>query len=165
MLTRREFQEELMEVKDLAFSFSLKLTRDYQNAQDLFQNACYRAFRYRKTYKPGSNFKAWLCTIIRNDYYTEFQKKKRLNMSSDPMENHTHSFDKSHFVRNDGEDNFRVNYILQLFDKLDDKYRITFLMHYRGYEYKEIANFLDLPIGTIKSRIFTARKYLKEALA
>ncbi|RME96126.1 MAG: RNA polymerase sigma factor [Bacteroidetes bacterium] len=164
MLNEAQFQQELNGVKDLAFRFALKLTGNYQDAQDLWQESCLRAFRYRDKYEKGTNFKAWLSTIVRNCFITNRRKNARRNHTSQAIESYSYALESTIMVPNEGEANLRMQAIFQQLNKLSELYRIPFLLHYQGYEYKEIAEQLNVPIGTVKSRIFTARRLLKEAL-
>ncbi|MEM1214102.1 MAG: RNA polymerase sigma factor [Bacteroidota bacterium] len=165
MLSKLQFQRELNNVRDIVFRFALKLTGDYQDAQDLWQESCIRAFRYREKFERGTNFKAWLSTIVRNSFVTNYRKRKRRRQISEPVETFDYALESKMMVPNEGEANMRIQAIYHQLDQLSDLYRVPFLMHYQGYEYKEIAEKLSIPMGTTKSRIFTARRMLKQQLA
>lgn len=160
-----EFNQELNSYRDILFRFALKLTKDYQDAQDLFQDATTRGFRYREKFTMGTNFKAWMSTIIRNTFITKIRSKRRLKVVSEPLDTFTFAIENRNTVGNDGEAKLRIEAIVDQLNQLSDLYRIPFVMHYRGYEYKEIAAHLDIPIGTVKSRLSTARGMLKKSLA
>lgn len=164
-MTPNEFSLDLQSHKDILFSFALKLTGNYQDAQDLFQNASLRAYKYRNRFEPGTNFRAWMATIIRNTLVTQYRKDRKRRVSSQPIENFIFAIENQNTIANSGEQNLCLQELLLSLDLLKDLYRTPFLMHYQGYEYKEIAEYLDVPIGTVKSRLNTARSRLKCHLA
>lgn len=164
-MTTTEYNQELAGHRDLLFRFALKLTRNYQDAQDLFQDATVRGFRYRERFEMGTNFRAWMSTIIRNTFLTKMRVKQRLTVVTEPIDNFAFALENRNAVGNDGETKLRMESLLGHLDQLSDLYRVPFLMHYKGYEYKEIAEHLDIPIGTVKSRLNTARSTMKKTLA
>lgn len=163
-MTSLEFNSELNNIKDTLFGFALKLTKDYQDAQDLFQDAVTRGFRYSHGFETGTNFRAWMSTIIRNTFINKYRAAKRKRTVSEPIENFAYALEGQNPLVNQGEMNMRMQEIYQALDQLSDIYRIPFLMHFQGYEYKDIAEELNIPIGTIKSRLHTARQQLKEII-
>ncbi len=160
-----DFSHALQSHKDILFSFALKLTRDYQDAQDLFQNAALRAYRYWGRFEPGTNFRAWMATIIRNTLITQYRKNQQRHILSQPIEYFIFAIENKNAIGNSGEQDLYLQELLNYLDTLKELYRIPFIMHYQGYEYKEIAEYLDVPIGTVKSRLNTARSMLKCHLA
>ncbi len=164
-MTPNEFSQALELHKEALFSFALKLARNYQDAQDLFQNASLRAYRYRNRFEFGTNFKSWMATIMRNTLITQYRKNRKLRISSQPVESYTFAIENRNAIGNSGEQNLLMEELRLYVHKLKDLYRIPFTMHYQGYEYKEIADCLDVPIGTVKSRLNTARSMLKARLS
>lgn len=164
-MTTLEFNRELTNVKSTLFSFALKLTRDYQDAQDLFQDAAARGFRYCSRFEMGTNFRAWMATIIRNTFINKCRAKQKRRTVSEPIESFTFSIESQNIIANQGEMDMRIQEIYKMLDQLSDIYRIPFIMHFQGYEYKDIAKHLGLPIGTIKSRLHTARATLKKMIS
>ena len=163
-MTTFEFDRELNNSKSLLFSFALKLTKDYQNAQDLFQDAATRGFRYCEKFETGTNFRAWMSTIIRNTFINRCRSNQKRQNLSEPIESFTYAIENKNIVSNQGEANLRIQEIYHTLDQLSEIYRIPFLMHLNGYEYKDIADHMNVPIGTIKSRLSTARSMLKNAI-
>lgn len=164
-MTPIEFNRELKNVQSTLFSFALKLTRDYQDAQDLFQDAATRGYRYCNRFEMGTNFRAWMATIIRNTFINKCRANKKRRTVSEPIESFTFSIESQNIVANQGEMSMRMQEIFQMLDQINDLYRIPFLMHYQGYEYKDIAEHLNVPIGTVKSRLHTARTQLKDLIS
>ena len=163
-MTNLEFEQELTHHKPILFSFTLKLTQNYHDAQDLFQDAASRGFRYRLRFEMGTNFRAWMSTIIRNIFINNFRARQRKRTVNEPIETFLFSIENQNSVANHGEMNMRIQEIYSMLDELKDLYAIPFIMHYKGYVYKEIAQHLSLPIGTVKSRLHTARKLLQEKI-
>lgn len=142
-------------------SFALKLTNDAHAAEDLFQDTALRAFKHQDKFSSDSNLKAWLCTIMKNTFINNFRKKKRRGQILGDTKNLTFMDPESMSARNEGEGNVLIEELQDLIDTLDDNLREPFLMAYQGYKYEEICQHLSLPVGTVKSRIFCARKELK----
>jgi len=163
-MTNAEFNRELAGTQSILFRFALKLTRDHQDAQDLFQDAATRAYRYSNRFELGTNFRAWMSTIIRNTFISNYQRNKKQQTVSEPLASFSYFIESKNIVSNKGEMDMRIKEIYGLLDEIDEIYRIPFLMHFQGYEYKDIAEKLSTPIGTIKSRLHTARLKLKQKL-
>ncbi len=145
-------------------SFALKLTQDIHTAEDLFQDTAFRAFKHQDKFSQNSNLKAWLSTIMKNTFINNFRvKKRRANVFDTTPENYLLNSEVGK-IPNDGEGQLALDDLHQLIEKLDDRYKSPFLMMYQGYKYDEICSLLDLPIGTVKSRIFLARNALKEQI-
>lgn len=160
-MTNQEFTSEIAKLENLLFSFALRLTRSQQDAQDLMQETAMRAYRHREKFAMGTNFKSWVSTIMRNTYINRYRKMKSRKHVNQPIENFTFALESSSAIPNKGEHDMRMKELKGMMDQVGDIYRIPFLMFYQGYEYKEIAAHLDIPIGTVKSRIFLARQKMK----
>lgn len=143
--------------------FALSLTRDSETAKDLVQDTYLKAIQYRDKYTSDNNIKAWLFTILRNTYLNQVTRLSYKNTIKDESED-------SYIIKNtlpenqNAESVINTNDISLEIDTLEDEYRIPFRMFLDGYKYKEIAEETNLPIGTVKSRIFFARKILMERL-
>jgi RNA polymerase sigma-70 factor (ECF subfamily) len=144
--------------------FALKLTKDSEDANDLLQETLLKAFTNREKFNEGTNLKAWLYTIMKNTFITNYQRLVRRNTFIDTT-------DSLHFINSSDSttDNlayseFAISDIGKAIDSLDETYKIPFMMHYRGFKYHEIAERLKIPIGTVKNRIHIARKELKDQL-
>ncbi|HMQ46199.1 MAG TPA: RNA polymerase sigma factor [Saprospiraceae bacterium] len=145
-------------------NFAIHLTRDEEDARDLLQETAYKAFKYKNLYQPQTNLRAWLMTIMRNTFINNYRQKKRRQTLNDNTDN-TYFINSSNIqVGNDGEASTTMEELIQLVENLDDWMKIPFVMHYEGYKYEEIAETLAIPLGTVKSRIFFARRRLQESL-
>ena len=145
-------------------AFAYKLTKNSDDAQDLMQETKFRAIKNKEKFRPGTNFKAWMFTIMKNIFINNYRKKVKANTIIDTTENLYYLNSSSNSIDNDVDRNILLEEITSMIDKLDDSIRIPFVMHFEGYKYQEIADKFSLPLGTIKSRIFFARKALKENL-
>ncbi len=162
IMSNLEFTQEMGRLENILFSFALRLTRNYEDAQDLMQETAFRAYKHRDKFAIGTNFKSWVSTIMRNTYINRYRKEKSRKHVNEPIESFLFAIENKGIVPNQGEMNVRMKELSLMLDNIGDIYSVPFLMFYRGYEYKEIAEYLDIPIGTVKSRIFLARKKLKE---
>ena len=102
---------------------------------------------------------------MRNTFINGYRKQKRRSHVSEPIESFTYAIENKNVIPNEGEMNLRLERLRQHFAEMKDMYSVPFLMFYRGWEYQEIAEKLNIPIGTVKSRIFFARKMMKEKLS
>ena len=158
-----EFNNRIMNLETSLNYFALSLTRDTETAKDLVQDTYLKAIQYREKYTNDNNIKAWLFTILRNTYLNQVTKLSYKNTINDESED-------SYIIKNTlpqnetAESVINTNDISKTINSLVDEYRIPFQMFFDGYKYKEIAEEINLPIGTVKSRIFFARKILMENL-
>ena len=162
-MTTVEFNERFDKLEQLLFAFAMKLTRNREEAKDLMQETIFRAYNNKDRFTLGTNFKAWMTTIMRNTFINNYRKKKTRNKVEQPIEDFLFAIENKG-VRNDGEGNIMMRELQGMVNSLKDGYRIPFMMFFRGYQYNEIAEHMNLPMGTVKSRIFFARKQLKEKI-
>ncbi len=162
-MSTQEFNTRLLDTEKSLQYFALSLTRDPESAKDLVQDTFVKAIHYKDKYTSDNNMKAWLFTILRNTYLNQVTKLSSKNTVNDESE-------ESYLIKNTLNDNQNTESILNkaemelAISALSDEYRIPFTRFVEGYKYKEIADELNLPIGTVKSRIFFARKILMENL-
>ena len=156
-MTAIEFNTRIMNEKSSLKNFALSLTRNNEDALDLLQDTYVKAISYRTKFEDSTNLKAWLFTIMKNTFINAYRrnvKTRALIVKGDDIAlNYDHS-----------ESRLNAKEIIQHIEKLEDDYKVPFTRYYNGYKYEEIAQELKLPLGTVKSRIFIARKTLMEAL-
>ena len=160
-MSQVEFYDKFDQMSNLLHSFAYNLTKNAEDAKDLFQETAYRALTNREKFRPGTNFKAWLFTIMKNIFINNYRKKTKANTIMDSTDNLYYINSGSTTISNRAESNIMMKELINMIEELDDSIKIPFLMHYQGFKYQEIADHLDLPLGTVKSRIFFARKELK----
>ncbi len=141
------------------------LTRDTDDAKDLVQETLMKAFANRDKFRPGTNMKAWLYTIMRNTFINHYNKITKRTSPLDTTEHFQFSpHDQRMTTVNRASGDFALNDIYAAIEQLAEDLRIPFMMYYVGYKYQEISDQLTLPIGTVKNRIHLARKALKQKL-
>jgi RNA polymerase sigma factor (sigma-70 family) len=165
LMTNQEFTAKSLQFKNLLFSYALRLTRSRQDAEDLVQETSIKAYRYRDRFAPGTNYKSWICTIMRNTFINNYRKRKSRNHINQPVEDFSFALESQNAIPNEAEHNLRMKSYLKVIKNLKDIYSIPFMMFYQGFEYQEIAEQLNIPIGTVKSRIFVARQKLKQKIS
>lgn len=159
-----EYNHTISQMSKSLKPFALKLTKDSEEANDLLQETLMKAYKNRDKFSEGTNLKAWLFTIMKNTFITNYQKMVRRGTFIDTTDN-LHFINSSDAEINNGAyGNFALRDINKAIDNLDDVYKTPFMMYFRGFKYHEIAVRLDIPIGTVKNRIHIARKQLKEKL-
>jgi RNA polymerase sigma-70 factor (ECF subfamily) len=145
------------------FAFALKLTRDQNDAKDLVQETTVRAIQYRNKYRTDTNFKGWITTIMYNQFLTNKNRKARRNRVEAPMDDFLFALENK-TVEGRAEENMFIKEVMEMLSELSNTCRIPFLMYYQGYPYREIAEKLGIPLGTVKSRISFARTNLRKRM-
>lgn len=159
-----EFTDQLDKLNAPLHSFAYNLTKNTEDAEDLYQETAFRAITNKEKFRAGTNFKAWLFTIMKNIFINNYRKKVKRNTVIDSTDNLFYINSGSVQIANDAETNIMMEELEGMIESLDVNIKKPFMMHYVGYKYQEIADELDLPLGTVKSRIFFARKELKEKI-
>ncbi|MCR9289011.1 MAG: RNA polymerase sigma factor [Bacteroidetes bacterium] len=153
---------QLNDITNSLRAFSLKLTGNDVDAHDLYQDTAYRIMSNADKFRAGTNFKAWAVTIMRNIFINNYRKKVRRGTILDETPNNYYLNSGAKAIQNDGESNASYKELLKMVAKLPEEFKRPFWMAYKGYKYDEIAEELDAPLGTIKSRIFFARRKLRQ---
>ena len=157
-MTNQEFITEWEKSEKALQRYAMKLTRHSQDAQDLVQEAISKAFKYKDKFREGSSFKSWSFTILKNTFINNYRKNKRMPIIHDPV-------DEVEFVVNDSNSNYgwdglELEDLHKCISQLSIKSRMPLMMYAEGFKYDEIAERLNIPMGTVKSRINYARKKL-----
>ena len=163
-MTAIEFNHQITTLGNGLERFALSLTANQDDAKDLLQETYLKAILNREKFTDYTNLKAWVYTIMKNSFINNYRKSIRkqaiFNHSKDDFylnnTNVTHT--------SNPESDLSANEIREHIDKLGDEFRIPFQMFQDGYKYKEIAEAMDLKIGTVKSRIFFGRRKLMEQI-
>ena len=163
-MTATEFYAKFDKLANILQTFAYSLTKDMDRARDLYQETAYRALKNSEKFKTGTNFKAWMMTIMKNIFINDYRKKVYQNTFLDNSNNDYYINAGKQKVRNEGESNVLMGEILNIINGLEESLKVPFLMHYNGYKYQEIADKMGIPLGTTKSKIFFARKELKYIL-
>lgn len=158
------FKSSVLGMQGNLLSFALKLTANREEAKDLVQDTTLKALKNESKFVDNTNFKGWMLTIMRNIFINNYRKNARENTIVDASEDlfHLNMCQESGLETPDGA--FACNEISAIIGRFSEDYRKPFSMHVAGYKYEEIAERLQMPLGTVKSRIFFARKKLRDIL-
>jgi RNA polymerase sigma-70 factor (ECF subfamily) len=159
------FDDRIVKMSDVLEYFALSLTKDKEQAQDLLQETLLKALTYKDKFTPDTNLKAWMHTIMRNTFINDYRKSIRTRTvvtTKDDIEV-LDFVPATTFAAPDSAISHKE--IMQFINKLGEQYRVPFIMHFNGYKYKEIADQLNIPIGTVKSRIYLAKQSLMANLS
>ncbi len=163
-MTAVQFNTRLLSMQDKLLYFALSLTANDEDARDLLQETTLKALTYRQQFVNNTNFKAWVFTIMKNTFINNYRRDQKTRSTFDSSEDGFRVAYKRNYASETPENVLAVTEMTQKVEKLDDDFRIPFKMHTQGFKYKEIAEELNLPIGTVKSRIFFTRKKLQQML-
>lgn len=163
-MTTLQFNEQVVDFSGSLKPFAYKLTRNSDDASDLIQETVYKALINADKFHKGTNLKAWLFTIMRNIFINNYRRNSRHGIVSDPTENLSLLNSIRNSTTNRGLVNIHMEEVNKALENLSEEFRIPFLLHYEGFKYNEIAEELQLPLGTVKSRIFFARKALQKMI-
>ncbi|MFM2139540.1 MAG: hypothetical protein RJA57_1847 [Bacteroidota bacterium] len=164
-MSTAEFSQYLVSQSDFLRPFAINLTRDSEAANDLYQETLYKALANHDKYHAGTNIKAWLFTIMRNIFINNYRRKAKQRTIFDNSGNDYLLDQNQAHVANKAEGSLRMKEIQEAIAGLPDIFKTPFLLYFDGYKYNEIADMLQEPLGTIKSRIHFARKLLKEQIS
>jgi len=163
-MTIVEFSTQISSLRPTLRTFTRRFTNDREESQDLVQDTLLKALMYRDKFREETNLKGWLFTIMRNTFINNYRKSQRAKTSNDATKDlyflnveDTHTFN-----RPEGSVEFKE--VWKNVNDLKDELLIPFKMHTTGYKYHEIADHLQIPIGTVKNRIFHARKEIQKKL-
>lgn len=166
------FDNEFMPHVDSMYNFGYRLTFDEDDAKDLVQDTYLKAFRFINSFQRGTNAKAWLFRILKNSFINEFRKKSKQPAKVDynEVEQYYNSDDAGENITTD----LRVETVQHMIgDEISgalnaipvDFRTVIILSDLEGFTYEEMSKILDIPIGTVRSRLHRARNMLKERLA
>lgn len=158
------FKKDLIKVQDELLRFAYKLTTNREEANDLLQETSLKALDNEDKYTPDTNFKGWMYTIMRNIFINNYRKVVRDQTFVDQTDNLYHLNLPKNTEFESTESAYDLKEMRRIVNSLPKEYRIPFAMHVSGFKYREIAEKLNLPLGTVKSRIFFTRQKLQEEL-
>lgn len=144
--------------------FANRFTNDLDDANDLVQDTFLKAIRYASMYKEGTNLRGWLYTIMKNTFINDYRRTTKRNAMIETSEDLSSYQLYNSASTNAAENTFVSNDIDKAMSKLSKDCYIPFSMYFEGFKYHEIADELEIPIGTVKTRIHEARKVLKKNL-
>lgn len=158
------FRKDLIGVQEELLRFAYKLTANREEANDLLQETSLKALDNEDKYMPDTNFKGWMYTIMRNIFINNYRKVIRDQTFVDHTDNLYHLNLSQELCVESTERAYDLKEMHRVVNSLPKEYKIPFSMHLAGFKYREIAVKLNLPLGTVKSRIFFIRRKLQEEL-
>ncbi len=161
-MSTAEFTKALVELEPNLEKFAYSLTANAEDARDLLQDTFLKALTNQDKFQDNTNIKAWTFTIMKNTFINNYRRAIKQKTTFDSSDNQYLINGRS--FEGGPESNYSHNEISRKVNQLSDDFRIPFQMHTSGYKYKEIADKLNLKIGTVKSRIFFSRQKLMDAL-
>ena len=171
--TKQEFEELALAHLDPLYSAALRLTKNERDAEDLVQDTCMRAYRFFDKFERGTNMKAWLFKILTNTFINKYRRKVKERTVTEGAEREAvHerfiSRDATDFAANPEQyffDRLLSDDVLRAIDALPIDFRlVVILADLQEFSYKEIAEILECPVGTVMSRLFRGRKLLQKTL-
>lgn len=145
-------------------NFAMRFTRDLDEANDLIQDTMVKAIRYVGHFQDGTNLKAWLFTIMRNTYINTYRKEIKSRVLITKNDEITSSHLAYSATSNQAVEKFVMGDIKGALGKLPEHLSVPFVRYVEGYKYHEISDEMNIPLGTVKTRIHEARKQLSKML-
>jgi len=163
-MTTIEFTTEISSLRSTLLLFTRRFTHDRDECLDLVQDTMLKALTYQNKFREDTNLKGWLFTIMRNTFINNYRKNRRSKTSTDKTKDlyflnveDEHTFNRPH-------ESMEFKEIWRNVGAIKDELLVPFKMHITGYKYHEISDHLNIPIGTVKNRIFHARKEIQKRL-
>lgn len=157
-----DLTHQITSLRNTLHSFTRRFTTDLEEARDLVQDTMLKALLYQDKFKDDTNLQGWLFTIMRNTFINNYRKMKRFRLSHDTTKELYFLNVEDVHTFNSPSATIEYKDIWKNIDELSEDLLIPFKMHTSGYKYTEIADHLQIPIGTVKNRIFTARKEIQK---
>ncbi|MBN1301540.1 MAG: sigma-70 family RNA polymerase sigma factor [Melioribacteraceae bacterium] len=163
----KEFEREALPHVDALYNFAYKMTGDSDDADDLVQETFLKAFRFFDKFEKGTNCKAWLFRIMKNSFINDYRKntKQPGKVDYDDVQNFYENIKasdvKTEHLEADVYANLMDDDVSKALDSMPEDFRtVIILSDVEGFTYEEIAEFIDCPVGTVRSRLHRARKML-----
>lgn len=143
---------------------SRRFTRNLEESSDLVQDTILKALLYSDRFREDTNLQGWLFTIMRNTFINQYRRRQRSQTLSDPARELYLLNMEDHHTFSSPERSYLWKDLWENIEALREELRLPFKLHTSGYKYHEIAETLNIPIGTVKNRIFHARKEIQSRL-
>ena len=158
------FAQDLLSVQTELLNFAYKLTADREEANDLLQETSLKALDNEDKYTAETNFKGWIYTIMRNIFINNYRKALRDQTYVDQTDNQFYLNQNIDIEGDSTEGSYDLKEMRRIVNAVHKEYSIPFSKYVSGFKYREIADKLGLPLGTVKSRIYFTRQKLQEEL-
>lgn len=161
-MSKHGFRDSLMSIQSKMLNFAYMLTSNRDDAYDLLQDTTLKVLDNESKYAENINFRGWVFTIMRNIFINNYRRRVR----SATMVDSTEDLARLNIAQDSAEESpegaYGANEITEAINSFSEDFRIPFSMHIAGYKYSEIAEKMQLPLGTVKSRIYVVRKRLQQ---
>ena len=164
MADSSSFINKLIGLQGNLMNFAYQLTSNREAAEDLVQDTTLKVLDNEEKYVDNVNFKGWVLTIMRNIFINNYRRQVRSATIIDTTDDLYHLNISKESALETPEGTFATKEISKAINEFSDDYKVPFSMYVAGYKYSEIAEHMKLPLGTVKSRIFFARKKLQQML-
>lgn len=170
---RRDFERQALPFLDSLYNTAYRLARNSEDAEDLVQETYLKAYRSFEQFTPGTNLKAWMFRILKNAFINEYRKRQAVPKESDfaeieeSLESHLRPEAAGQIKDPEQEalEGALDEDVQRALDELPPDYRMAVVLaDLEGFSYKEIADILEIPVGTVMSRLYRGRKLLEEVL-
>jgi len=149
-----EFTSRFDQMTPVLNAFAYNLTKNIEDAKDLYQETAFRAITNKEKFRVGTNFKAWLFTIMKNIFINNYRKKTKANTIMDNTDNLYFLNSSENSIANGAGTNIMMDELNTMIGNLEDSIKVPFEMHYTGFKYQEIADKLELPLGQHSTNTF-----------
>jgi RNA polymerase sigma factor (sigma-70 family) len=163
-MTAQDLTTQISVLSPTLRAFTRRFTTSREESQDLVQDTIMKALMYKDKFREDTNLKGWLFTIMRNTFINNYRKNQRARTSHDTTKELYYLNVKDEHTFNSPDSNYEYKDAWKKIENVKDELLVPFKMHTSGYKYNEIADHLNIPIGTVKNRIFHARKEIQKLL-
>lgn len=163
-MTAVELTYKIVSLRTTLQAFTKRFTSNREESHDLVQDTLLKALQYRDKFREDTNLKGWLFTIMRNTFINNYRRTRRAKTSRDTTRELYYLNVEDVHTFNRPQDTYEFKEIWKNVNDIQQDLLIPFKMHTTGYKYTEIAEHLKIPIGTVKNRIFHARKEIQKRL-
>lgn len=160
-MATKKVENELLQLQKNMYNFAYSLTLNSDDAEDLLQDTSLRVLDNQEKFAENTNFKGWVLTVMKNIFINNYRKIVRNQTMIDQTEDLYHLNLPQDSGISSPDAMCTLTELNEGIERLPQEYRTPFRMHVDGYKYEEIAEIMQLPLGTVKSRIFWARKKLQ----
>lgn len=163
-MTAQDLTAQISVLSPTLKAFTRRFTNSREESQDLVQDTIMKALMYKDKFREDTNLKGWLFTIMRNTFINNYRKNQRAKTQHDTTKELYYLNVKDEHTFNSPDSNYEYKDAWKKIENVKEELLIPFKMHTSGYKYNEIADHLNIPIGTVKNRIFHARKEIQKLL-
>lgn len=158
------FEKEMLSVRQNLYNYAYQLTLCVEDAEDLVQETMYKMLKNASKFINEQNFKGWTFTILKNIFINDYRRNTKRRQINDTTPNDYFINLTDLYAQESPEEVMSENEIIKIINGFSSDLREPFEMYIKGYQYQEIADKMQIPLGTVKSRIFFARKRLQKLL-